>query len=62
MTSQEVLLQGVESAEVDANSRDTPHNGLQNKSEGGKKSETRAVRYCLSWVLPKEDGDLHAST
>lgn len=61
MASQEVLLQGVESAKIDANARDTPHNGLCNRAEGGKQAQMDTVRYCFSWVFPK-DRDLHASS
>lgn len=40
MASQEVLLQRVEGAKVDANARDTPHDGLQEKSEREQRSKT----------------------
>jgi len=40
MAPQEVLLQRVEGAKVDANAWDTPHDGLQEESEEGQGSKT----------------------
>lgn len=36
MASQEILLQRVQSAKVDSDARDTPHDGLRGKAEGGR--------------------------
>lgn len=52
MASQEVLLQRVEGAKVDANARDTPHDGLQEKSEEGT-----AIKDHHGWISPKETQD-----
>ena len=62
MASQKVLLQGVEGAEVDTNAGDTPHNGLQKTSEGGKKSKADTVGHRLSRLFPKQGQGLRASS
>lgn len=36
MASQEILLRRIQSAKVDPYARDTPHDGLQGKAEGGR--------------------------
>lgn len=36
MASQEILLRRIQSAKVDPYTRDTPHDGLRGKAEGGR--------------------------